>query len=314
MYLNINFTIVIYMPLDDKTKDEIIKSFNSFSIVQEHKILEKMRKCSFTEEEIENIIKTNIKEDISLEQKNRTINYLLNTFSPSVSRFYYEGIDDRSGIESKKIREIDFRFNFNIFKKLETSVINSQIFFAGDIKNNDEYLWVFSSIKENFGFFPIYFENADNEQLLKHFPIIWNKKLPLPFTVVENMIPLHKNGKRIAKKEKKKEQRPRDFCNQVTSGIDGLILTIQRYANIGGINTKNLIVPLLILSNKPILISKIPPRKEDVKETEALIYLFQPNFTPTTTSRWLIPILVVHQDSLLDVIKKLTVIFTIELI
>ncbi len=333
--LNINFTIVNHMPLDDKTKEKIISSFSRFSIIQEYKILEKMKKCSFTKEEIEKIITSSIKEEISSDKKNKAINYLLKEFNPNVNRFYYESTDKRSGIEIKKIREIDFKFSFIILEKLESSANKTEFFFAGDIKNNDEYLWVFSSIIEKFQLFPIYFEDdpykknlrfprmADpfffedyiNKLILKPSPIVWKNEIPLPFVVAENMITLYTDGKKIeGKNGKKKEQLPRDFCNQVASGIEGLNLTIQRLIDNERVNNRNIIVPMIILSNKPLLISKIPPEKKDIQEIEALIYLFQPTFPLTTVKRWHIPILVVHQDSLLDVIKKLTVIFTIKLI
>ncbi len=148
--------------------------------------------------------------------------------------------------------------------------------------------------------YPFYFEGNLPENK-SHSPFIWNDHFPLPYYVAEGF------QTRDRATNKTKSDRPRDFFQQVCSALDSTIKRLRKESLIGGIKENYAVLPLIVTSSKPVIIQTIPPEQKDFQEVDAVIYYFQPSTKREAHDRFLVSILIIHQEELEQVIEKLLV-------
>jgi len=270
-------------------------------IIQEIQVQKTLSNLSFSEEDILTIL-SDLKIDFEAYDIDisKIKEILVHNFNPSMSRLYYDSNDDRNREPVQKEREFDFKYRFfHIDKKNQYLLISqnpevTHFYLLGDVKDNSDYKWEF--IRNNYFRpppYPFYFEGNLPENK-SHAPFIWNDDFPLPFHVAE-WFQTRNRATNVIENDAK------------PSALDSTILKLKEVSLIGGIKENYAVLPMIVTSSKPTIIKNIPPEQEDFQEVDAVIYYFQPSTIQKAHNRYLVPILIIHQEELEQVIKKLLV-------
>lgn len=285
------------MPLEGNIKELISDEINKSYLTQESIVRNYFEKFSFSKSEIDTILEElKLDHNVNRVDKEIVYNLLMKPIVSDISDFLYES--EYEG--KKKIRELDFDLTFYTGGQNNKQIC---ITFIGDIKNNDNFKWVFSNKRDQLHFFPFHWVGDTFEKNQRN-PFIWTKKFPFPQSMFSDLTPFSKSGSSI--KKEKDNYKVRNFFHQVLSGTEAKIDVLKRNSNLLGFTTINIVVPILIVTSFPIVVPSLPAEKEDVKEEKGVLFLFKPNAAPII-NLWRIPTIVVEQESALEVIKKLFV-------
>lgn len=300
------------MSEEKNPKQKIFEKLQKEVMSQEYKVRRVVEDIRFTDDEISNFISNQLK----VEDDIKTRADLTKLRGEAVSRYFYESVSKEG---EPKQRELDLRAHFEIE---ETNDLIFHLTILGDIKTNDEYRWVFcldvtmNEVEYEKMDFPLVTLNRLEIVNIAHvrigsFRILDNltPSLSLSFKTYANKIyPFFRSGKDVPDDRKDK---PRSFFEQIIHGVEHFYWNRKNSFSENEITQLyyHLIIPILVTSSNFYYTGSLPPSSlDDLMETDCVLYFHNPT-NPSIINQWRIPILIVTQSHLEQILKNLILAF-----
>ena len=287
----------------------VIKYIKTDNIAQQYKIRSLIEDFEISSSEMDNVIPNR---EIIHKSVRANKNFKFN----NVSQFFYEDLDPNTGI--RKQRELDVltqQFLVNNDKYLITITL------IGDVKNTNDYGWIFYQTKDvDYSLnFPII---IDNHRYTGMFDQDASLIIILPYDsipLVSEFLPFFKSGHLNQQQEngnaRDNNLNPRNFFQQITSGLDNYISQkLSRNTSVSGENKGprhiELIIPIIIISSDFYgYNTQNPSSEKDFFELNNGLYLFTPTYSPKILKEWKIPILITNEKHIHETLKILVLNF-----
>jgi len=300
------------MSEEKNPKKRIFENLQKEVMSQEYRVRKVVEDFRFTNDEISNFISNQLK----VEDDIKTRADLTKLRGEAISRYFYESVSKEG---EPKQRELDLRAHFEIE---ETNDLIFHLTILGDIKTNDEYRWVFCS---DVTMDEVEYEKMDFPSLTLNRPEIVNiahvrigsfrildnltLSLSLSFKPYANKIfPFFQNGKEI---EDDRKNNTRRFFEQIIHGVEHFYWNEKNQFSENKVSQLyyHIIIPILVTSSNYLYSRTLPPRSlNDIIETDCVLYFHNPT-NPSLTAQWRIPILIVTQSYLEQILKNLILSF-----
>lgn len=255
----------------EEIKKQVIKSLKKYSGTQEYRVRQLLNNLSFNLEDLESELKQCKMKCTDFAGSKKELEDILNQCNmglDAIQYFYNTANDDGED----KYRELDLQASIQI-KYHNLLVV---ITWIGDIKNNDDYIWVFREAHHPY-YLPFPYVVSTKKYVHKHMKEFqWHTRHKLHSIISDDLFPVRRTGKT----DKEQKTKYRDFCLQVLDGYQHSIEEMKKGFSEDefAIPLIELIIPTLITSNSYLLYNKTPPdRITDLSDLSSLIYQFHPN-------------------------------------
>ena len=291
-------------------KRKIIKVLQKESKTQEFLVKESLKNIQFNNDDYSDFEKK------ILSQTNFNAEIVINLLN---SKDFHLNVSNNfiyTDSSTNKIRELDILCQALL---LETERCLSYLTLVGDVKNTDNYRWVFQNydrerledfMERGFGIeFPLVLEHPDYHKILLYSSSNYDKIFS---NISDNLIPFHPNGKKTSKKEAELIKR---FFKQLENGVLSL-LSEEKLKNFSQqeesqfykrIKEKivHFIVPILVISSDIYFYRKVPPQSDDdIIDLDAILYLHSiSDFTKSKRTE--LPIYIINQRNLEATVKQI---------
>jgi len=296
------------MSEEKNPKKRIFENLQKEVMSQEYRVRRIVEDIRFTDDEISNFISKQLR----VEDDIKTRADLTKLRGEAVSRYFYESVSKEG---EPKQRELDLRAHFAIEN---TNDLIFHLTLLGDIKTNDEYRWVFSSdvttdeVEYEKMDFPLITLNRPEKLHLAHVGIgsyeILDDLTPSyslgskPYA--NKIFPFFQDGKEIPDDRKNIARR---FFEQIIHGVDHFYLNRRDLFSENNVSQLyyHIIIPILVTSSNYYYARSLPPSSLDnLIETDCVLYFHNPT-NPSLINQWRIPILIVTQSHLEQIVKNL---------